>query len=163
MVEVIVETTYLMAKVNVQHREILTITSEGKYVEKEMKGEKEDRLEFEVRLPDGDVKLCTPNQTSIIDMIKAWGKKSEAWVGKKVAVKIENKNVWGEMKDVIYLVPLTKAVPAGIARTGETPAPISKEEIPIIEENDETPPPTAEELDTAFPNQEEESKQEKIL
>jgi len=144
MVEVRIDTNYLAAGVNVEHRDVLTIMNEAQYVMKNIKGKEEEKLEMQVRLPDGDVKLCTPNQTSILAMMKEWTKDTQAWVGKKVAAKIERREVFGEMKDIIYLVPVKGRPKAA------TENPTQKEDIPIIEDDDAEPEPTDEDLENAF-------------
>lgn len=96
-----------MAGINVNHRDTVTILNEGEYVPSKQQ-DKEDRLQLKVKLQNGEEKLASPNQTSMIEMVKAWGDDTADWVGQIVAVKIERQNVFGEEKDVIYLVPISQ-------------------------------------------------------
>ena len=118
-----IESKYLIPGVNVNHRDVLTILNEGGYVPSQRDPDGEDRLQLTVKLPGGEEKLASPNQTSVIEMVRAWGDDSKEWVGQKVAVKIGQQRVFGEDKLVIYLVPISKKKSA----VGEEREPSQKE------------------------------------
>ncbi len=61
-----------------------------------------------LRLPDKKVKIATVNKTSLELIKKAFGSDSEKWVGKCVKANIVKQLSFGEMTDVLILVPITE-------------------------------------------------------
>lgn len=79
--------------------DILTIANEGKQVD----GDFGPRHVFLVKLPKGGEKNFTFNQTSINNMVDAYGEDSVNWVGKDVKVWLILQNVQGKMVRVAYV------------------------------------------------------------
>ena len=79
--------------------DLLTIANEGKKVI----GQYGEQDVFLVKLPKGDEKNMTFNQTSLNNMIDAFGDDSISWVGKQVKVWLILQNVQGKMTKVAYL------------------------------------------------------------
>ena len=89
------------AKKNEDYKDgdLLTIANEGKQVE----GQFGVQDVFLVKLPKGDEKNLTFNQTSINNIIDAYGPDSKQWVGKQVKVWLILQSVSGKMLKVTYL------------------------------------------------------------
>lgn len=79
--------------------DLLTIANEGKKV----MGQFGEQDVFLVKLPKGDEKNMTFNQTSLNNMIDAFGDDSISWVGKQVKVWLIRQSVSGKMLKVAYL------------------------------------------------------------
>jgi hypothetical protein len=78
---------------------LLTISNEGKKVE----GTFGMQDVFLVKLPNGEEKNLTFNQTTINNMVDAFGAESVQWVGKQVKVWLILQSVSGKMLKVTYL------------------------------------------------------------
>lgn len=68
-------------------------------------------FEIPVSLPNGDERIWTMNQTSQRAVAQSYGTKTDQWVGKVVTVYINEQNVRGNLRDVIY-ARVPKATPA---------------------------------------------------
>lgn len=79
--------------------DILVVANEGKQIE----GKFGSQDVFLVKLPKGEEKNITFNQTTINNMIDAFTKDSTKWVGKEVKVWLILQNVQGKMVKVTYL------------------------------------------------------------
>lgn len=79
--------------------DIVTIRDEGKQVE----GQYGIQNVFSVKLANGDEKNMSLNQTSINNLIDAYGSNSKNWVDKKVKVWLILQSVSGKMVKVTYL------------------------------------------------------------
>lgn len=79
--------------------DILTIANEGKKVQ----GQFGEQDVFLVKLPSGDEKNISVNQTSINGFIDAFGKDSKNWIGREIKVHLINQNVSGKFIKVTYL------------------------------------------------------------
>lgn len=79
--------------------DLITIANEGKQVE----GQFGVQDVFLVKLPKGDEKNMTFNQTSINNIIDAYGADSKQWIGKSVKVWLILQSVSGKMLKVTYL------------------------------------------------------------
>lgn len=62
-----------------------------------------DVLQCEVKLPNGEVKTITLNNTSIRWITDQLGDESKNWIGKKVPIYKLKQNVRGKVKDVLYI------------------------------------------------------------
>jgi hypothetical protein len=86
-------------KVDINNGDVLEILTEGTIVS----GEFGDRQVYKVKTVNGEKNLSF-NQTSLNNMIDAYGDDSKAWVGKKAFVTVIKMNVSGKFRDIIYLV-----------------------------------------------------------
>lgn len=79
--------------------DLITIANEGK----EVTGNFGPQDVFLVKLTNGEEKNLNFNQTSINNMIDAFGKDSKTWIGKVAKVWLIRSNVQGKMVQVTYL------------------------------------------------------------
>lgn len=77
----------------------VVVLNEGKQVV----GQFGEQDVFLVRLPNGEEKNMTFNQTSINGLIDAYGKDSKEWINKEVRVHLVNQNVAGKFLKVTYI------------------------------------------------------------
>ncbi len=97
-------------------------------------GDYGDRQVFKIKTRNGE-KLLSFNQTSINNLIDAYGEETENWVGKNVKVWIVKASVGGKLKDVVYLsAPDWVMTEDGFAPPANKT--IDDSDIPIIEESD---------------------------
>lgn len=80
----------------------LTVLNEGIETESAFDPEKMQHV-FLVKMPDGSEKSLAFNQTSINNMIDAFGPDSKNWVGKPIKVWLILQSVSGKMLKVTYL------------------------------------------------------------
>jgi len=66
-------------------------------------------LQMKVKLPNGDVKKMSINRTSANSLKDVYGADTEAWENREAIVTIATQNVKGQMKKVVYLLPVKKA------------------------------------------------------
>ena len=85
-------------KVDVNNGDTLEILSDSTIVS----GEFGDRQVFKVKTVNGE-KNMSFNQTSLNNLIDAYGDDSSKWVGKQVNVTVIKMNVSGKFRDIIYL------------------------------------------------------------
>jgi len=78
--------------------DLITILDEGKEVE----GKFGKRNVFSIKTTNG-IKNLTFNQTTINNLIDAFGTETKQWVGKIVKVWIIKQNVGGVLRNVVYL------------------------------------------------------------
>jgi len=83
---------------DIRDGDIITIKDSGQIIS----GDYGDRYVFKIETRNGE-KLLTFNQTSINNLIDAYGDETGNWVNKEVKVWIVKQNVAGKLKDVIYL------------------------------------------------------------
>lgn len=81
----------------------------GEYVTKEFDGQKKERLEISVALPDESVKKWSPNFATLNEIAKAYGMNTDAWVGKAAHLWTAKQAVAGKMLMVIYGEPVVLA------------------------------------------------------
>jgi hypothetical protein len=79
--------------------DILIVLNEGKKIE----GQYGEQDVFMMRFPSGEDKNLTFNQTSLNNLVDAFGPESSQWVDKKVKVWLVLQNVQGKMTKVTYL------------------------------------------------------------
>lgn len=90
--------------------DIVTIVNEGKKIE----GKFGEQDVFMVKLVSGNEKNITFNQTTINNLVEAFGQDSKNWVGKEVKIWLIIQNVQGKRVKVTYL-----ASPSWIMNEGE--------------------------------------------
>lgn len=95
------DSAYLKAGVNINDGELITFQDEGK-TEKDEKN-KRTRTVFNVTTPKGEEKLCSPNNTSLRNIIVVYGDDTKEWVGKQARVNILSQMIDNELTKVIYL------------------------------------------------------------
>jgi len=62
---------------------------------------------FEIGVKIGEVNFAwTMNKKSQRALIAKWGSDTKKWIGKKVKFRIEQRDVFGKVKDVIYADPV---------------------------------------------------------
>ena len=110
---------------NVKANEIIEIAGEGTVQsidDKQHPGQTKQVLNVPV-ISKGEKKVWTPNKKSGRALTKVWGDETKNWIGKKFAVNLIKQNVFGEVKDVIYAVPITEApvqkIPAQVKSDNE--------------------------------------------
>ena len=94
---------YLKGEDIVGDQELVFITAGEKSVIPG-KDDKPDTATFEttVEFKNGERRLWTMNKTSQRAVATTYGTNTDAWVGKKVIVFVQEQNVRGTMKQVIY-------------------------------------------------------------
>jgi hypothetical protein len=98
---------FVIPGVNVQNGDILIIRGSGEIVEYEDKKTKERvlRLILPVELPNGSIKTVTVNKGSRKRLMEHFGPETEDWVDKKVIVSLSMVEIFGSLKQVMYLNP----------------------------------------------------------
>jgi hypothetical protein len=98
---------FAMPDVDVKDGDIVIIEGAGEFVEIEDRTTKKivRKLRIPLKCADGQVKELTLNTTSNNALIKGYGKNSEDWVGKQAVAAVVTKDVFGQMKRLIYLAP----------------------------------------------------------
>lgn len=85
---------------------IAQIIDKGKYNEfQNDKNETIRRLQLGIKLPNGEERKWSANNTSLRRLVAAWGKNSDSWEGKKVKLYQTLQNVRGNEKFVVYGQP----------------------------------------------------------
>lgn len=84
---------------DIKDGDIVTVLNEGKKVA----GEWGDRDVFLVKLVNGEEKNINFNQTSINNMVDAFGENATNWVGKEVKVWINRQNIGGKWVQVLIV------------------------------------------------------------
>lgn len=79
--------------------DLLVVANEGKKI----MGQFGEQDVFLVKLPKGDEKNMSFNQTSINGLIDAYGTNSTNWIGKQIKVHLINQNVSGKFMKVAYV------------------------------------------------------------
>jgi hypothetical protein len=95
---------YLTAE-SVQEGDLMTILDEGSYSDMEYKGKKRQILNFNVNNGTYDL-VYSPGTTAQKELIKAWGKETKNWIGKKFQVKLLDQLGPQGLKKVIYPEPI---------------------------------------------------------
>ncbi len=95
---------------DVRDGDVITFEDAGEIVEVDYSLAKDgsdikSALQIHVKLPDGKVKLISPNKTSRTSLSEAYTPMSENWIGKSAKVCLVKQNVRGTLKQVIYLEP----------------------------------------------------------
>ena len=89
----------------VKEGDIVEIKGAGEYVEKEVNGVKKKILDLPVEA-NGVQKTYSPRYETGQRFVKAWGKATENWTGKKFKVVIVNYKAFGETKQAVEGEPI---------------------------------------------------------
>jgi hypothetical protein len=84
--------------IDFKNGDILKVANEGKKVE----GQFGTQDVFLIKLPKGEEKNVSFNQTSLNGLIDAYGEDSKNWIGKDIKAHIIKQNVSGKFIDVAY-------------------------------------------------------------
>lgn len=117
---------------DVEDEDIITIKDAGKVID----GEYGERKVFTVETKNGD-KLLSFNQTSINNLIDAWGNETKDWVGKEAKVWMNRESIGGQMRYVVYLTAPDWVIDETTG--GFKPSDGSDDDIPVVEDR-EVPP-----------------------
>ena len=100
--------TFVAVNVDVHDGDLVVIAGAGEFVDIEdtQTKEKRTRLRIPITCPEGQTKDLTLNETSRKSLIQGYGKNTEDWVKKNALVSIVAKDVFGQIKKVIYLSPV---------------------------------------------------------
>ena len=91
---------------NCKENEIGVVVGEGAIEEKEnFKGEKYNQLNVDVEV-SGKKLVHSPSMNEGKELVRAWGKETKAWVGKKFKCQVINYKFQGQTKQKIELVPI---------------------------------------------------------
>ena len=99
---------YAAADVDVSDGDLVLIVGAGTVSEFEDRTTKEvrRRLVIPIKCVEGQVKDLSLNTTSRKAIIVAYGKSSEGWVDKQLAISVVTKDMFGQLKRVIYATPV---------------------------------------------------------
>ena len=95
---------YLKAE-DVIEGSVIEIKDEGSYQEREFKGEAKTVFEITANYNGVDY-LYSMNPKTQVLWVKAFGKDTVKWIGKKGRSSIVQQNIYGQIKKVLYLVPI---------------------------------------------------------
>lgn len=87
---------------DIKDGDIIKIVSEGQQVIKEFKGNQVASTVTKVETRNG-VKVITLNQTSVNNLVDAYGKDDKEWIGKEAKVWIIRAMISNKMQDIAYL------------------------------------------------------------
>lgn len=122
-----IPSSYVRAGENIKDGDIVKLLDEGEYKDiKGTDGKIKKVLQFQLELPNGEIKTYTMNITTQRELISAFGDDSKNWIGKPLKANIVKQVSFGKMTNVLILVP-----------AGELS--VKDKDIPVIEE-DENPP-----------------------
>lgn len=93
---------------NCSENDIGVILSEGTMEEKEsFKGDKYMQLNIDVEI-NGKKLIHSPRMAEGKNLVKAWGKDTKEWVGKKFKTHIINYKAMGQTKSCVEIEPLVE-------------------------------------------------------
>lgn len=95
---------FLKANDNCKDGDIVKILDEGVWSE----GDFGQRFNAQVRLPNGDEKTASFNNTSLRNLSEHYGKETSVWVLKDARINIVKQNVRGTMRNVIIFTAPSK-------------------------------------------------------
>jgi len=100
--------TFVRVDIDVHDGDLVVIAGAGEFVDLEDRQthEKRTRLRIPITCPEGQTKDITLNETSRKSLVQGYGKHTEDWVNKNALVSIVSKDVFGQIKKVIYLSPV---------------------------------------------------------
>ena len=110
MSQIKIQSPFLKANQNVFEGDVCKILNEGAEEESKIKdevtGNYKKLWQFQVQLPDGEIKLGSFNNQSLRKFIEAWGTDTKEWVEKEIIAKdIAKMSAFGRMVEVIYWQP----------------------------------------------------------
>ena len=113
--------------VDFKNGDTLQVANEGKKVE----GQFGTQDVFLVKLPSGEEKNVSFNQTTMNGFIHAYGEESKLWIGKDIKAHIIKQNVSGKFIDVAYFShPDAELTESGFLMSG-TDKEINPDEVPF--------------------------------
>ena len=113
--------------VDFKNGDTLQVANEGKKVE----GQFGTQDVFLVKLPSGEEKNVSINQTTMNGFIDAYGEESKLWIGKDIKAHIIKQNVSGKFIDVAYFShPDAELTESGFLMSG-TDKEINPDEVPF--------------------------------
>ena len=89
---------YVKAGVDIKDGDFITILDEGTIIP----GDFGDRHTFKIDTPKGE-KLMSFNQTSLNNLVDAYGEETSGWIDKKIKVFIVKQMVGNTLRNVAYL------------------------------------------------------------
>jgi hypothetical protein len=101
---------FAMPDVDIKDGDIVMIDSAGEFVDitDQKTGKTVKKLRLPIMCVNGKVKELTLNNTSNNALMKVYGANTEDWVGKQAVAAIVTKDVFGQLKRLIYLQPVGK-------------------------------------------------------
>ena len=84
-------------------QDVLAIVTSGDEIESEFNGKPRKQMIFKVRIPAGVEKNLAFNQTSMNNLIDAYGDDTDEWVGKNIKAWVVKAMIGGELKTIPYL------------------------------------------------------------
>lgn len=127
--EIIIQSKYIKPRENIQEGDIVKIKDEGKYKE----GKYGPQLEFQLELPNKQIKSYTPNTQTQINLKNEFGGDSKAWIDKPLKAWIFESVKKGEVKLQLILSPESwdKAVKTDKPIVAESPFSQEQEEVDV--------------------------------
>ena len=117
---VVIKSEYIQPLIDVNTGDEVRIISINVWIAVPTDPDKE-RFQIVAELGNLERKKMSINKTSLRSIMEEWGDESDDWKGKKLIVRIVEKDMFGELKNIIYVNPVgTK----------------QEEEIPIVEEDE---------------------------
>lgn len=110
MAEIKIQSIFAKANQNVFNNDVCEIMNEGiEELSKTLKdnnGNPKKLWNFEIKIPDGEIKICNFNNSSLRSFIDAWGRDTKNWVGKKIKAEIVKVQAFGKVVDSIHWKPV---------------------------------------------------------
>lgn len=101
-----IEDKYLSAE-NSENGDIITILDEGSKAMIKIQGSDKEKLVYNFKVSNGRYELTyTPGTTAQKELMRAWGRETKNWVGKKFQVKIVEAMSFGKPKSLIFPLPI---------------------------------------------------------
>jgi hypothetical protein len=109
--EIIIPSSFCKAGVNVKDGDIVDLITEGEWKEiKGVDGKTKKVLQFEMRLPNKEIKTYTMNNTTIRTLSESLGTDSREWMNIPLRATIIEMLAFGKKTDVLTLVPMDQDV-----------------------------------------------------
>lgn len=104
--EIIIPSSFVKAGVNIKDGDVVQLITEGEWKEiKGVDGKSKKVLQFEMMLPNREVKTYTMNNTTIRQMSDSLGTDSKAWVKVPLRANIVKIQAFGKLTDLLTLSP----------------------------------------------------------
>jgi len=130
-----VQGEWVKVKVDIFNGDLITIANEGEKVKGEFNGKEVERNVFKVETKNG-IKNITFNQTTMNNLIDAFGEETNEWQGEKVKVWLIKQSVGGKLKDIVYLTAIDWVEGEDGFCAPAIKEGTKKDDIPVIEEED---------------------------
>lgn len=99
--EIIIQSKYIKPGENIHNGDIVKIKDEGKYNQ----GKYGPQLEFNLELPNGEIKTYTPNTQTQINLKQEFGGDSKLWINQPLKAWVFEVPKRGDMKMQLILTP----------------------------------------------------------